>query len=265
MGTGNQRYYDDLATSRIVEMNKIVPPPTFPRLLLSSADSLSGYLDAGRSQTSFGPVGQAAGAAPPAFHQTRRIAAFKHSYGGDAPNQAFLQIDATNLVNTANSPGLGVDAISTQATSDLGSANIVLTDNALKDVSILGLAVSATLIHSESDASFVFGQTQGYLGGSASFGSLKIGGALIGKTLSFAGTPTANTILYQSASVTITLDKQTLSEFLPPSGLAPIGPNRITTDAIDISLNHAHLFGTTISGNFTLGETSASLFPPFHA
>ena len=179
------------------------------------------------------------------------------------PNQPTLQIDATNLVNTANSAGLGVDAVSTQATSDLGSANIVLTDNPLRDLSILGLSVSAKLIHSESDASYVFGPNQGFLGGGASFGSLMIGGALIGKTLTFAGTPTANTILYQSASVTITLDKQTLSEFLPPSGLAPIRPNRITTDAIDISLNHAHLFGTTISGDITLGETSASLFRRF--
>lgn len=248
-------------------MNKTVAPPTFSQLLLSSADSLSGYLDVGSSQTSFGPVGQAAGAAPPAFHQTRRIAAFEHTYGGDAvgANRATLQIDATNLVNTANSAGLGVDAVSTQATSDLGSANIVLTANPLNTLSMLGLSVSATLIHSESDASYVFGPNRGYLDGGASFGSLMIGGALIGKALTFAGAPTANTILYQSASVTITLDKQTFSEFLPPSGLAPIRPNRITTDAVDISLNHAHLFGKTISGNITLGETSASLFPPLHA
>ena len=207
-------------------MNKIVPPPTFSQLLLSSADSLYGYLDVGSSQTSFGPVGQAAGAAPPAFHQTRRIAAFEHTYGGDAlgANQAILQIDATNLVNTANSAGLGVDAVSTQATSDLGSANIVLTANPLKTLSILGLSVSATLIHSESDASYVFGPNRGYLDGGASFGSLMIGGALIGKALKFVGAPAANTVLYKSASVTITLDKQTLSDFLPPSGLAPIRP-----------------------------------------
>ena len=130
-------------------MNKTVPP-AFSQLLLSSADSLSGYLDVGGSQTSFGPVGQAAGAAPPAFHQTRRIAAFEHTYGGDAvgANRATLQIDATNLVNTANSAGLGVDAVSTQATSDLGSANIVLTANPLNTLSMLGLSVSATLIHS---------------------------------------------------------------------------------------------------------------------
>ena len=79
------------------------------------------------------------------------------------------------------------------------------------------------------------------------------------------GDAAANTILYQSSTVTITLDKQTLSDFLPPSTVAPIGPNRITTDAIDISLNNAHLGGQTLSGDIALGETSASLFPPLHA
>ena len=39
----------------------------------------------------------------------------------------------------------------------------------------------------------------------------------------------------------------------------------ITTDALDIHLNNAHLFGRAISGDITFGVTSASLFPPLHA
>jgi hypothetical protein len=89
-------------------------------------------------------------------------------------------------------------------------------------------------------------------------------GALIGETLTFSGDAAANTILYRSPSVTITLDKQMLSEFLPPSASSPTGPNQITTDALDIHLNNAHLFGRTISGDITLGVTSAALFPPLH-
>ncbi len=62
-------------------------------------------------------------------------------------------------------------------------------------------------------------------------------------------------VLYKSSTVTITLDEQTL---LPPptasSGI--IGPT-ITTDAIDIQLNHAKFAGLTITGNFDIGQRSA--------
>jgi hypothetical protein len=61
--------------------------------------------------------------------------------------------------------------------------------------------------------------------------------------------------------VTITLDKQTISDFLPPSAGA-VAPNRITTDALDIHLNNARLFGKTISGDIMLGKSSAALWPP---
>jgi len=245
----------------------------FSQLILSSADSLSGNLRVGGHQTSFGPVGLGSGTVPPAFHQTENIGAFDHTYNLDPTcylnpiglNGATLRIDAANLVNTASSSGLGIDSISTQATSDIGSASVLLTDSLPFALAVLGLSGSAEFIHSASNASYVFGPNRGFLSGDASFGSLTIGGALIGKTLTFAGEAAANTILYRSPSVTITLDKQTLSDFLPPSAATPVGPNRITTDALDIQLNNAHLFGKTISGDIRLGETSAGLFPPLHS
>jgi hypothetical protein len=246
-------------------MNK-VPQAIFSPLVLSSANSLSGYLDVGSHQTSFGPVGLVSGAAPPAFHQTQKIDAFDRTYNIDPTdsNHPTFQINATKLVCATNSSGLGIDSVSTQATSDFASANILLTDNPPFSLGVLGLSVSATFIHSASSASYVFGANHGFLSGDASFGSLTISGGLIGKTLTFAGDAKANTILFQSSSVTITLDKQIRSEFLPPSPATPTTPNRITTDALDIHLNNAHLFGRTISGDTTFGETSASLFPPLH-
>lgn len=85
-----------------------------------------------------------------------------------------------------------------------------------------------------------------------------------GQTLTFHGEAAIDTIMYQSPTVTITLDKQTLSEFLPPSPASsaspPIMPNRITTDAPNIQFNNAQLFGTAISGNIAVGKSSASVF-----
>ena len=127
---------------------------------------------------------------------------------------------------------------------------------------LLGLSVSATFIHSKSSASYVFGPNQGFLAGDASFGSLTIGGSLIGgETLTFSGDVAANTVLFRSSTVTITLDKQTLSDFLPPvttAAVPPVSPNRITTDALDIQLNKASVGGQTITGDIRLGESSAT-------
>jgi hypothetical protein len=82
--------------------------------------------------------------------------------------------------------------------------------------------------------------------------------------LTFSGDAAADTVLYKSSTVTITLDEQTL--LLPPGATGgAIGPS-ITTDAIDIQLNNAKFGNQTISGNFDIGQSSAgySLFPPAH-
>ncbi len=251
-------------------INKISPPSIFPLVVDSFVEGLFASLDVGGHQMSLGPVGLASGDAPPAFHHTTEVRAFDHTYNLNPAdsNHPTLKVDAKHLVSTASSSRLGVDRVSTHAISDIGSANMLLTNNPRFALGVLGLLVSATFIYSESSASYVFGANRGVLGGDASFGSVTIGGALIGKTLTFAGDAKANTVLFQNSTVTVTLDKQIRSNFLPPSGAAASAPtafNRITTDAIDIHLSNAHLFGKTISGDITLGETSASLFPPLHA
>ena len=69
------------------------------------------------------------------------------------------------------------------------------------------------------------GPNRGFVAGDASFGSLTISGSLVGfKTLKFSGDAAANTVLFHSSTVTITLDKRTLSDFLPPvsAGAGPV-------------------------------------------
>ena len=238
--------------------------------LLVSADSLSFTLAAGGQTTSVGPVGQVSGIAPPAFHHTVKIGKFDSTYDLDAGSATgpVLQIDTTDLTNTASSDGFGIDAISAVGTSDIAAASISLVDPLSSTLELLGLSVSATFIHSESNASYVVGPNRGGVSGDASFGSLTITGALVGgKTLTFSGDAAPNTVLFKSAAVTITLDQQTASDFLPPVPVTPGAiivppflPNRITTDALSIQFNNAALPGTTVSGHIGIGESSASLF-----
>jgi hypothetical protein len=128
-------------------------------LVQSSADSLAGSLHVGHNVISFGPVGEVAGNPPPAFHHARKISAFDHTYDLNPPLLLgpTLTIGTANLVNIASSPGIGIDTLGTDATADIGSATVSLTDPVVLTPALLGLSASATFVHSESSASYVFG------------------------------------------------------------------------------------------------------------
>jgi hypothetical protein len=235
----------------------------------SSADSFSGSLDAHGSTTTISPFALVSGEAPPPYDDTSSIASFDHTYDltpGD-PNTLLLHMRASDMVNNAESlPEVIAGQIGARGTADLGSASLTLIDNPnpMLPLSVLELSVKATGIESESDSS-VGPNSDGFLSGAASFHSLTITGALVGgETLTFSGDAAADTVLYKSSTVTITLDEQTL--LLPPGATGgAIGPS-ITTDAIDIQLNHAKFGAQTITGNFDIGQSSASysLIPPAH-
>jgi len=236
-------------------------------LVSSSADSFSGSLDADGLTTTIGPFALVSGAAPPAYDDTSRIASFDHTYDltSAEANTLSLTMQATHMVNTAESAGIGVDEIGASGAADLGSASFVLADSRgpMLPLSVLGLSVEATGVHSGSDSSFVFGPNEGSLSGDASFHSLTVTGALVGgKTLTFSGDAKKDTVLYSSPTVTIRLDDQTL--MLPPAATSGIIGPTITTDAIDIQFNHAKFAGQTITGDFDIGQSSASyaLMPP---
>jgi hypothetical protein len=93
--------------------------------------------------------------------------------------------------------------------------------------------------------------------GNASFGSLNLSGALLGKTLTFSGDAAPNTVLFSSPTVTVTLDRQTVSDLISSGLTKTLTPVGITTQAIDISLHDATLFGRSVSGDITIGQASA--------
>jgi hypothetical protein len=243
---------------------------TTPELVSSWADSFSGSLDANGSTTTIAPFALVSGFAPPPYDDTTTVGSFENWYDltPGMSNSLSLLMQGTHMVNTADSAGIGVDNIGASGTSDLRSADLLLTDNPnpMLPLTILGLSVEATGVQSDSNSSIVFGPNQGSFSGDASFRSLIVSGALVGgETLKFSGDAAADTVLYKSSTVTITLDDQTL--LLPPSATGGIIGPTITTDAIDIQFNNAKFAGHTITGDFDIGQSSASyrLLPPTHS
>lgn len=248
-----------------------VVPPIDPQpsvYVSSSAEALSADLTLDGIKNELGPIGGVSGRSPPAYDKMNSIASLNKTLRLEpgCPADTTLQIQATKVVTTAASSGVGLDAISADADTSIGASDFVLTSSPLGPggtLTLLDLSVSAKFIRSSSDASDVFGAKGGSVAGAASFGSLDIGGNLIGKTLTFSGDAAANTVLFSSPTVTVTLDKQTVSDLLPPQSMVGQTPATIATDAIDISLHNAKLLGTTMSGNFVIGETSANVAHPF--
>jgi hypothetical protein len=121
----------------------------------------------------------------------------------------------------------------------------------------LGLSVSASQIHASASYSHIYGANSNFVTGGASFGSLTLGGALIGKDLTFSGSTAPNTVLFSSPSVTVTLDRQTVADLISGGLDKTTTPVGITTQAIDISLHNASLFGRTVSDDITIGQSFA--------
>ena len=237
-------------------------------LLSSSADTLAASVTVDSTSYSVGPVGEASGTAPPAFDKRVVVHNVNKSFKLDPSDPLGLTatVDAKGMVDTASSNGIGVDSVSTDATAVINSANLLLVDNPSPTLAIVALSLQAHFIHSESNSSYVFGPNVGSVSGEVKMGSLTIGGALLGgKTVTFKGGDVKpDTVIYSQDGVTITLDKQTLNELLPPTPAAgaqtqPI-PNHIVTDAIDISFSNAHLLGHTINGDIAVGQTSADYY-----
>jgi hypothetical protein len=234
-------------------------------IVSSSADSLTGSLNADGFTTTIAPFAPVSGSAPPAYDQTKTVAFFDHLYEltPSESNDLSLGVQATQMFNAASSARLGVDEIGANGTADFSSAHFLLTDSVGTGPTVLGLSVAATVVHSDSNSFFVF-PDRGFLAGDASFHSITITGALLGgRTLTFSGDAKPDTVLYSSPTVTITLDEQGL--LLPPTTTGGVIGPMISTDAIDIQFHGAKFLGNTISGHFDFGRSLANfaLIHPF--
>lgn len=234
--------------------------------IASSAYGLSVDLMLANRTVQYGPVGNVAGGAPPAYDETRTAARASGTlaFGPGSSINPTLQIDAADIATRAASQGFGVDFVSAHGGANISSVGLVLATNPRPPIGLLGLlglSLSATDVHSTADFSTLFGANHNFATGDASFGSLTLGGSLIGSTLTFSGQAAANTILFSNATSTVTLDKQLPASII--SCTINVGcanaPASITTDAIDIHLHNARLFGGVISGDVVVGQSFAGL------
>jgi hypothetical protein len=164
---------------------------------------------------------------------------------------------------SASSTGIQLDSESWGAKAEVDSVQASINLNPLPPSGPFPqpfLNITAGSVKADAGLNIVFPSTQG--GSSAAkLSHLKITGSALGSTVvHYNGSPAPNTIVFDSPTVTITLNKRTESGLISCSA-APVTctftPYVIETDAVDIALNKAPWRGNKYSGHIVIGRATA--------
>ncbi|HEY1260814.1 MAG TPA: hypothetical protein VGF34_16315 [Stellaceae bacterium] len=221
-----------------------------------------------RNAVTLGPIAEIARNLPPAYDKAV-VAAPVHRIvpliaGKTVTPSLFL--NAADFESHVASKGFGIDFVSTEADTLIKNINLSLMLNPPPPIAghaILPqpqpfLQLSARHIASTASFTKVVPSRVTDLG-SARFGGLTISGTLVGnRKLAFTGDADQDTILFQSPTVTITLNQQTQVGLISCSPNCVFTPYSITIDAVDISLDHANIDGHSVSGEIVLGQAHAN-------
>ena len=238
----------------------------------SAAFGIGAHFRSGGVATKLGRIAFTQGSAPPAYSRSAAAASVSKTVAivPDTTPTPTLFVNATNVRSHVDSHGIEIDSVSAAGSAKLDSLGLSLNLNPLPPTAGAGvpvpqpfLAVAATNVASDASFTRVFPSTDTATG-SASFGSLTISGSLVGdKTLTFSGPAPKDTVLFQSPTVTITLDQQVEVGLITCSpDPCRFIPENITTDAIDIELHNADLDGHTVSGHIIVAQSRAGAGSP---
>jgi hypothetical protein len=118
------------------------------------------------------------------------------------------------------------------------------------------LNITAKDVKADAGLSVVFPSTHS-ANGNAHIGNLTItGSAISGSTVHFNGNPTVNKVIFDSPTVTITLNERVLGGVITCTPCM-FTPYLIETNAVDIALNKAPWRGNKYSGHIIIARATA--------
>jgi hypothetical protein len=174
-----------------------------------------------------------------------------------------LSLAAKGLTSHVASSGIGIDSRSSEGDNAVASANFVLNINPPpgSGVPIPFPALIVTAQEAISNANFNIVYPAGsFATGAARIGSLTVSGQLLDRaTLKFSGPTAPNTVIYQSPTVTITVNRQIKSGVISCTASAgcTFEMSAIDVAAIDIALHNAPVGGSKVSGDILIGNVTA--------
>jgi hypothetical protein len=156
----------------------------------------------------------------------------------------------------------GVDTASTSGEGSLSGLNVKIAPYVPPGSDVLPFPyLQITAKEAEETANYNFiaivpSRTSAFSTGKITM--LKITGSLIGgKTLTFRDVPKENTVLYQSDSLTITLNQKIVTALISCMPKCQFTPYGIGASAIDVTFNNAKLGNSTVSGDISIASGAA--------
>jgi hypothetical protein len=226
----------------------------------STAYGVSARFTANGVSTGLGPLDPVSGNAPPGYSKTIDLSNIRRSVhlteGSVVPT---LTVSAGQLASQVASSGIEVDNVSAEGEAQVSSLDmsLILYPPPPEPVPQPFLHLTATKITSTANFSEVF-PGPGHTGSTARFDGLVIAGSLVGsQPIKLTGTVPYNTVLYQSDTVTITLNQHLVGGLISCTPKCVFSQTFVVASAIDIALNNADLNGHTVSGDITIAQTQA--------
>jgi hypothetical protein len=228
----------------------------------NNAAGIDAHLQSENMLSHFGPVAGVSHANPGPYDKTITVAKIKENAPiatGTLPPNFF--IDAAGLTSEVKGSGIEVDAHYTLSNSSVNRATLTVNINPPPGMEIpipypALLVESAGIISHANFNTIAAGPTNAT--GSSSVHTLNISGSVLSAPVTYSGAAAPNTVIYDSPTVTITLNKQVEEGVISCSPDCGFTPSNITVTAVDISLHRAVMDGRKISGDIALGRAKAS-------
>ncbi len=228
----------------------------------SSAYGISAQFTSGGKKTGLSPLDPASGSTPPNYSKSATLGSVQQIVRiTESSVTPALVVNAASLRSSV-AGGFGIDTISANGNATIKSLNLSLMLYPPPPTTTLPepqpfLEISATKVQSNANYSNQVPITPTVSAG-AILSGMTISGSLVdNKILKFSGSPAANTVLFNSPTLTITLNQQMPAGVISCSPNCTFTPVAIKEQAIDIVLNHANLFGRIVSGEIGIGVDQA--------
>jgi hypothetical protein len=170
-------------------------------------------------------------------------------------------LNGSNITSDVKNSGITVDSETSEATATVGRAALMLNLNPPPPTAVVPqpyLQISGKNFTSSANFNtFVPPRVTAF--GSSSVENLRIFGSVLGSAVvTYSGSAAPNTVVYDSPTVTITLNKQVESGIIScipdPCTFKVTG---ITVAAVDISLNKAMIDGHKVTGDIVIAQAQA--------
>jgi hypothetical protein len=231
----------------------------------NTALGIDTHFESGGMRTHLGPVGAVAHNNNGAYDKSVQVSKVTENAAiiAQSPPPTIF-INGSNISSEVKNSGIGVDSETSEATSSVGHASLMLNLNPPPPSANVVepqpyLQVTGANFTADANFSTVFPSYTSATG-TSSVKNLKIFGSLVGtSTLTYSGSAAPNTVIYDSPTVTITLNKQITAQVITctePGGCTT-KVYSIMVAALDISLNKAMIDGHKVTGDIVVAQAEA--------